>query len=253
MEWADYLRLFHTARPGITEAVLARGSDTAYQWLAETIPDGATVLDLGCGSAPLWPILTTPPVRYLGLDTARAELAGARARGAPVLHASAAAIPLAAGHIDVVACSMSLHVLAPLPAVLAEIRRVLIPGGHLVATIPARHPLRSTDRPIAGGLLAALGRRLTYPNDPALRDLASHLHHAGLRLSIDRHRRFGYRLHTRADADQLLASLYLPDLPATRYRTARRYLHTLARLRTEFPIPIRRITATTADPPQPSG
>jgi SAM-dependent methyltransferase len=173
-----------------------------------------------------------------------AELAAARARGVPALiRADAAALPTPAASIDAVTCSMALHILGPLPDVLAEIGRVLRPGGLLVATIPARGPLPATDLPVLAGLLATLGRRLSYPNDPQLPHLASTLTAAGLHVVPDEYRCFRYPLRGGADTDMFLASLYLPDLPEWRGRAARTYLRALARTRISLPIPIRRIIA----------
>jgi SAM-dependent methyltransferase len=243
--WRAYLAGFHTERPGITEHVLRHarvdGGD-AYDWLAAAVPAGTLVLDLACGSAPLW---TRLPCRdYLGVDVNTAELAAACRRGVRRLaQADAAALPLPDHSVQTVTCSMALHVLAPLPDVAVEIGRVLRPGGRLVATLPARGPLRTTDLPVLAGLLATLGRGLGYPNDGPLRQLPSLLAAAGLRPISDERRRFPYRLHSSADADRFLASLYLPDLPLLRYRLARRYLHTLIPARISLPVPIRRLVA----------
>ena len=247
--WDAYLEVFHAERPGITEAVLRRsllagpdGGTDAYRWLAGAVPRAARVLDLGCGSAPLRAALAGRA--YLGLDLSGAELAGASAAGAwPLLRARASAIPLADASVDVVACSMSLMVATPLPRVLAEITRVLKPGGLLAATIPAAGPLRPPDRVVAAGLLAALGRSPGYPAGSALHHLAALLTGAGLRVQGDERRRFGYRLREPADADEFLSSLYLPGLPRGRYRLARAYLRLLARLRLELPVPLRRVIA----------
>jgi len=48
----------------------------------------------------------------------------------------------------------------------------------------------------------------------------------------------------RDDADQFLAALYLPELPAVRYRLARAWLRFLAVFRLQFPVPLRRIIAS---------
>jgi SAM-dependent methyltransferase len=152
------------------------------------------------------------------------------------------------GGVDAVTCSMALQVLAPLPRVLAEVGRVLRPGGQLVATVPARRPLRAADVPVLAGLLAALGRRIGYPNDEPMRRLPALLRPAGLVLVGDQHRRFAVPLRTAADADLVLASLYLPDLPERRRRAARAYLHALARARASLPLPIRRVVARRHDP-----
>ncbi|MGH3238822.1 MAG: hypothetical protein ACRDNL_00480 [Spirillospora sp.] len=145
--------------------------------------------------------------------------------------------------MDVVVCSMGLMVLAPLREVLAEIGRVLVPCGVLVAMVPGRRPLRWTDFAVAGGLLAALGAGLGYPGDRLLRRLPDLLAQAGLRLDGDERRRYRYRLRARADADLLAASLYLPGLPPSRRRRARGYLRALRLLHAEAPMPIRRIVA----------
>jgi hypothetical protein len=57
MNWDGYLEGFHAERPGITESVLRRaraGGTDPYDWLAEVVPRRGRVLDLGCGSAPLF-------------------------------------------------------------------------------------------------------------------------------------------------------------------------------------------------------
>jgi SAM-dependent methyltransferase len=249
MTWPDdYLAEFHRYRPGVTEAVLTRtahrdGRTTPYRWLLDVVPPRGRVLDLACGSAPLWPALRGRP--YVGADTSPAELALARDRGAgPLLLADAAALPLATGSVDTVVCAMALQITTPLPGVLAETGRVLPPGGRLVALVPDRGPLRGADPLWLAGLLTALGRAIGYPNDAALRrPLPRLLGTAGLRLADDRRCRFVYRLDEPADADLFLSSLYLPDLPARRLRAARRWLRAAARVHTGLPVPLRRITA----------
>jgi SAM-dependent methyltransferase len=242
--WPGYLADFHTRLPGITEAVLrhARAANgDAYDWLADAVPTHGTVLDLACGNAPLWTRLTGRT--YIGVDLNRAELDAAGQRGAArQIQATAAALPMRDASINTVTCSMALQILSPLPTVLAEISRVLEPGGHMVATTPARGPLRATDLPVLAGLLAGLGHRLGYPNDPLLRQLPSILTKAGLILVTDERRCFRYPLGNSADADLFLASLYLPDLPQWRRRTTSTYLRALTRARISLPVPIRRIT-----------
>ncbi|NUR05231.1 MAG: hypothetical protein HOY79_54635 [Streptomyces sp.] len=139
---------------------------------------------------------------------------------------------------------MSLQIITPLPAVLSEIGRVLVPGGRLVALVPDQGPLVGADRLWLAGLLVALGRSIGYPNDFALRHmLPDLLGAAGLRLTDDRRLRFTYRLGSAGDADLLLSSLYLPGLPNRRLRASRRWLHAAAAVRAGFPVPLRRIVA----------
>lgn len=140
---------------------------------------------------------------------------------------------------------MALMVTRPLPETLAEIHRVITPGGRLIATIPASGPLQPLDRAFAAGLYLALGRLPGYPNDRLIPHLTDLLRAAGLHVQTDESRRFGYPLHTPADADLLLGSLYLPGLRSGRLRLARRYLHALTHNHNpQVPIPIRRIVAT---------
>jgi SAM-dependent methyltransferase len=244
-DWPEYLARFHDRHAGITEQVVGRaginGRD-AYDWLGRAVPPGVNVLDLACGSAPMWTRLQSRA--YVGVDISDAELAIARRRGAPnPLHATATELPIADGSVDVVTCAMGLHILTPLPETLAEVHRVLRPGGRLVANVPARRPLTMADLVVITGLLAALGRTLAYPNDRPLAAADAALSAVGLRLTADHYLRFRYPLQTRADADLLLASLYLPGLRHQRRQAARAYLRALARVRMGLPVPIRRLVA----------
>lgn len=248
MTWDGYLEGFHAGRPGITETVLRRaradGTDP-YAWLAEVVPPQGRVLDLGCGSAPLFRALAGRS--WIGLDTSAAELAAARSAGArPLLRARASAIPLRDASADVVICSMSLMVTTPLPQVITEITRVLRPGGLLAATIPAAGPLLPPDRVVVAGLIATLGRAPAYPTGRGTPRIPALLAGHGLRIVTDTRRRFGYRLRGPANASQFLSSLYLPGTPAARCRLAEGYLWFLALLRYEMPVPLRRITAERA-------
>lgn len=248
-----YIEDFHGGRPGITEAVLRRARDDddcdPYAWLLAAVGDATAVLDLACGNAPLWPALAARA--YLGIDSSASELAAARARGAhELLQASATRLPLPDACAGMVTASMALMVLTPLPEVLAEVRRVLVPDGRLVATVPTTGPLRARDLAVVAGLATALGRLPGYPNGAALPQLPDRLARVGLRVITDERRRFGYPLRTAADADLLLRSLYLPGLRPARLRLGRAYLRGLARCGVELAIPLRRIVAV-AEPPQP--
>lgn len=226
----------------------ATGPDP-YGWIAAKVlaamSEQARVLDLACGSAPLSARLAAH--RYVGVDASAGEVRAARRAGAwPLLRADAAAIPLADGSVEAVVCSMALMVVTPLTPVLQEISRVLAPGGLLVATLPSSGPLRRQDVVVVAGLVSALGRRLSYPNDTPLHDLEALLRQAGLRIESDERRRFGYRLRDRNDADLLLRSLYLPGVRPWRRRMAGGYLRWSARLGIEVPVPIRLVVARRA-------
>jgi SAM-dependent methyltransferase len=250
-DWPGYLHRFHQQRPGITETVLSHCADrhglNPYQWAARPIGGTGPVLDLACGSAPLWPHLPTRP--YLGIDRSPGELTLAAARGAAwLVRADATALPVAEGTARVVVCAMALMIMQPLERILTEITRVLRDHGKLVALVPATRPLGVAGTLIAAGLVAATGP-LRYPNDAALADPTETFNHAGLRLAADHTRRFNYRLTTTAHADALLDSLYLPGLPAWRVHAARTYLRALAQGNATVPVPIRRLVAVRGHQP----
>lgn len=93
---------------------------------------GARVLDLGCGRGASLELLARRGLRPLGLDPDPDFLALAR-RGpsAPLLRGQAQALPLRDGCLDGVLCECVLSTLERPDAALAEIVRVLAPGGAL--------------------------------------------------------------------------------------------------------------------------
>jgi arsenite methyltransferase len=118
---------------------------TAFQppteWL--NIPPGGIVLDVGCGPASITASLvraTGPSGLVLGVDLSEAMLARAvRAESGPqiaFLHADAQRLPLREATVDAVV-SMAVLQLVPDPAAaLAEMARVLRPGGRLAVLVP---------------------------------------------------------------------------------------------------------------------
>ena len=121
-----FLRAFHAVHPGVTRRAFARGG--SYARLAARIPAGARVLDLGCGDGPLLALVPGA----IGLDLSRAELAAA---GGVVVQGRAQALPFATAAFDVVACHLALMLFDDAPAVVAELARVLAPGGRLLAVL----------------------------------------------------------------------------------------------------------------------
>jgi SAM-dependent methyltransferase len=112
---------------------------------------GARVLDLGCGEGRhVHGLAMLPGVVAVGLDPDAASLVKARdglatlagAGPAAFLRGSAYALPFADGAFDAVICSEVLEHLDDYPAALAEIARVLRPGGRFVATVPRAWPER---------------------------------------------------------------------------------------------------------------
>ena len=90
------------------------------------------VLDVGCGTGRNLPLFD-PRVRVIGLDPARDSLIAARRRapGVPLVQGDAQALPFRTGAFDTVVSGL-VFCSVPEPARgLAEIRRVLRPGGTL--------------------------------------------------------------------------------------------------------------------------
>jgi SAM-dependent methyltransferase len=108
---------------------------------------GRRVLEIGCGSAPCSRWLARQGADVVALDVSGGMLARAaelnRVTGiaVPLLQADAGALPLASASVDV-ACSAfgGLPFVADAQAVLAEVARVLKPGGRFVASV--NHPFR---------------------------------------------------------------------------------------------------------------
>ena len=241
--WADYLRQFHDTRAGITDVVIGgarhRGI-SPYQWAVQALGDRNPVVDLACGSAPLHRLITSAVC--IGVDSSPAELRlAARSGAGPLLLADSGHIPMSAASAAAVVCSMSLQILHPLERSLAEVARLLRPGGVFVALLPADGPLSLRDRYRYVRLLLALRRRrLSYPNDRALTDAGSLFQAHGLEIVRDERLRFGLDPATVGDA--LVRSLYLPGGSARRIEEAGR--RTRGWAGHQLGIPVRRIVAT---------
>jgi SAM-dependent methyltransferase len=101
----------------------------------ESAPEARSVLDVGCGTGRLLLRLgeVYPAARLTGVDPApgMARIAGQRHRIMAMV-GSAERLPLQAGSFDLVVTTMSFHHWVDQRLGLAEVRRVLVPGGHLL-------------------------------------------------------------------------------------------------------------------------
>lgn len=129
---------------------------------------GETVLDLACGPGTLTHHLAEavgPTGLVIGADLSPPMLARAaravRAENTVFVRADAMALPLQDGALDAVCCSLCLQLVPDLDTALAQIARVLRPGGRLAATVPAhgRGPFRVATELLARGGQARLFRR----------------------------------------------------------------------------------------------
>lgn len=144
-----------TLRPGGV-ALTWRGLELARQltmW-----PHNARVLDLGCGPGETVALLREGGMAAVGLDISASLLAEALARNGrmPLIRACAGAdehpsahhapgLPLRTASLDGVFCECVLSVLPQRQGVLAELARVLRPGGVLVWTDLYVRPGRAAD------------------------------------------------------------------------------------------------------------
>lgn len=166
---ADWDARFPDDAPAFTAAVTALG-----------LRPGDAVLDAGCGTGRAMPALRAavgPRGTVLGADLTLAMLESAaragRGSNGLLVQADAARLPLRSGTLDAVfAAGLISHLAQPGPG-LAELARVVRPGGLLAlfhpigrAALAARHGRRITDgdlraEPNLGPLLARAGWRLT--------------------------------------------------------------------------------------------
>lgn len=180
-----------------------RGPFAALHWLAaaraELIPspraDGALLVDLGCGGGLMAPHVPAG-FRHVGVDRNAAALAQAAARGIEPVEADVTAVPLPDGCAEVVVAGELIEHVEDLPGLVAEIARLLAPGGVVVYdTINATRWARIS--------LVAIGERLPggpprHIHDPRLfvapRRLAALFAAHGLTVE----EQFGLRPHPRS-------------------------------------------------------
>lgn len=128
---------------------------------------GARVLDLACGTGDL-----TRDVERAGYDVVGIDLSAGMLRAAhttaPLVRGDGAALPFAARAFDGVVCGFALRNFVDLPAVFAEVARVLRTGGRLAAldaAVPANPFLRAGNAVWFRGAVPVLGRLLARDAD----------------------------------------------------------------------------------------
>jgi 2-polyprenyl-6-hydroxyphenyl methylase/3-demethylubiquinone-9 3-methyltransferase len=109
-------------------------------WLAEArgalVPPAdrpdAVLVDAGCGGGLLAPHVRRLGYRHVGVDLRRSGLEQSASRGMVPVTGDVTALPLADGCADVVVAGEILEHVTDLPGTVAELCRVLRPGGLLV-------------------------------------------------------------------------------------------------------------------------
>ena len=112
--------------------------------IAEHLPREGRMLDIGCGEGQVARLAAAGGMTPVGIDPAFAQVSVARGRDGGATYAQGAAIPLpiADGSVDAaVACLVFEHI-ADLDGALAEVGRVLRPGGTFLFLL--NHPLLQT-------------------------------------------------------------------------------------------------------------
>lgn len=143
-----YLQAYHDRRPGRqstgTELVRVADGRTTYEVTADIIVGSGArgVLDLGCADGGLLEVLAGRGMDGLaGIDLSERELALASQRPAlaqaELRQGRAQSLPWAGGAFDAVAAHMSLMLMADVDQVIAEVARVLRPGGVFVVVLGA--------------------------------------------------------------------------------------------------------------------
>jgi SAM-dependent methyltransferase len=131
--------------------VLRRRREIFQEWLTRLDSHELEVLDLGGRIQPYRPLLTGRLHRYVAVDLRQTPLVNIVARGEQ--------IPLASGQFDLIICTQVLQFIPEPAAVVAEIHRVLKPGGSLFLSVPAAS-IRDADEDAWRFLPAALRQLL---------------------------------------------------------------------------------------------
>jgi SAM-dependent methyltransferase len=116
--------------------LVRRGILAAVSQFAADLPPGGRVLDAGAGNAPYAELFDH--CQYVGADWSNSP--HAQASESDII-ASLDALPVNSASFDAVLCTEVLEHLRHPDAVLAELARVLVPGGRLCLTVPFVWPL----------------------------------------------------------------------------------------------------------------
>jgi SAM-dependent methyltransferase len=120
------------------------GGQFSSQALVSLLPDHWIVADLGCGTGPLLPLLSSAVRQVIGVDGSEEMLAAARSRTVHLANVDLRrgpleALPIDDHTLDAAVMMLVLHHLPSPAAALSEACRVLKPGGRLLIVDMAPH------------------------------------------------------------------------------------------------------------------
>ncbi|MGI8798564.1 MAG: class I SAM-dependent methyltransferase [Pseudonocardia sp.] len=224
-----------------------RGGRDPFEWVTDPLRDApGPVLDVMCGTAGT---RTAVAGAWVGVDADAKQLTGAAAAGrGPLVRASPTRLPIASRSVGGVLLALCLPGLHALDALFAELRRVLQPGGTLVAMVPARPNASLAEQRAWRPLGRALGEGDGWPTRSARDHLGWILAAADFAVLGDDRATFWLPLPDEPSAgafvDGLLAgSLWPPGVPAERATRARQLIQRRSGPGRQMPLPLRRLVA----------
>ncbi|MFT3728998.1 MAG: class I SAM-dependent methyltransferase [Terricaulis sp.] len=186
-------------------------------------------LDVGCGEGRFCRLLQQHGIATTGLDPTPALLAQARERdpAGAYVEASGEALPMPNASFDLVVSYLSLIDIPDFAAAIAEMSRVLKPGGRLlVANLNSFNTASGDD----GWVRDALGRLKHYPLDNYLEERAFWTAYRGIRI-VNHHRPLSAYMRaflacglTLSYFDEPAPVVGAPEPKAERYRRAPWYV-----------------------------
>jgi SAM-dependent methyltransferase len=134
--------------------------------LVRELPPAVSVLDAACGTGRHTAYLVAQGHDVVGIDTSSEMLAIAREKvpGARFETADLDDIPLGDGCMDAVVCALALSHARDIRPAIAELARVLRPGGRLIVSNP--HPLATSLLGWRATVTDASGRLVLIPEYP---------------------------------------------------------------------------------------